>query len=278
MCIINKFVKKIFWLFILVLCISCKENKNKFLLSKKGIFEHIDFSSLSVNSDSEIELIDYSYIYENINLGNSEFSIVLIDFDQNNKYNDSVDLILINPPIHSNIELNNLNFTNFIEANKLFSIDDIIFSIKSITHTQNFYEIEINKENLTLDDVSIQNRMVSKIDENIFYEDINNKKINLLTGNKKFIYIEFWSTSCSACLELIPQIRNLNNQYSDIIDIHSIAVLNNYNTKEQVFEFIKKNRNFSWNIGFSNENLESKLRFGRLPIGYFFDNKGNLLT
>src|SRR5690554_2999978 len=263
MCIINKFVKKIFWLFILVLCISCKENKNKFLLSKKEKFEHIDFSSLSVNSDSEIELIDYSYIYENINLGNSEFSIVLIDFDQNNKYNDSVDLILINPPIHSNIELNNLNFTNFIEANKLFSIDDIIFSIKSITHTQNFYEIEINKENLTLDDVSIQNRMVSKIDENIFYEDINNKKINLLTGNKKFIYIEFWSTSCSACLELIPQIRNLNNQYSDIIDIHSIAVLNNYNTKEQVFEFIKKNRNFSWNIGFSNENLESKLRFGR---------------
>ena len=34
---------------------------------------------------------------------------------------------------------------------------------------------------------------------------------------------------------------------------------------------------FSWNIGFSNTNLESHLRFGKLPIGYLFDNEGNLL-
>ena len=119
--------------------------------------------------------------------------------------------------------------------------------------------------------------MISKLPENAFYENINNEKVNILNTSKKFSYIEFWSTSCSSCIELIPEIKKLNDKYSNVIEIHSIAVLNNRNTKEQVYKFVEKSKNFSWNIGFSNTNLESHLRFGRLPMGYLFDNEGNLL-
>jgi len=276
--IIIDFPKTTALFLILISTVSCKETTTgKYLLTKKGVFENIDFRSLSSNVEGDLKLTDYHYFYENINLDGSDFSIVLVDYNQNNEFNDSDDVIKINVPISSNTDLNNLNFTNSIEANKLFSIDTTVFSINSIDKKGTFYEIEINKENLKIDDVPIQNRMISKLPGNLSYEDTNNKKVDILNENKKFIYIEFWSTSCSPCLELIPEIKNLNDQYSDVIEIHSIAVLNNRNTREQIYEFLKSNKELSWNVGFTNKNLESQLRFGGLPMGYFFDNKGNLL-
>lgn len=270
-----QFIKIIILFSTLILCASCKESKGKYHLKKKGTFEHIDF--LSINNENDIKLKKYDYLYENIILEDSSFSIVLVDLNQNNQFNDSEDLVFIDTAININCELNNINFTNLIKANKLFSIDNKTFSIQSILKRNNFYEIELIKENIKIEEIPIQNRMISKLPENLFYENINNEKINILNNQKKFIYIEFWSTSCSPCIELIPEIKKLNDKYSDIIEIHSIAVLNNYNTRDKAFKFVKKNKDFSWNIGFSNTILESQLRFGRLPMGYLFDSEGNLL-
>lgn len=260
----------------LISTISCKKSiTNEYILSKKSVFEHIDFLSLDIETDMNLKR--YDYLYDNINLDGSDFSLVLIDYNQNNNFNDNDDLIIINAPIISNNDLNNLNFTNTIEINKLFSIDSTVFSINDIDKKCEFYTIKIKKENLKIDDVPFQNRMISKLPKNLFYHSISNEKINILNDQKKFIYIEFWSTSCSPCIELIPEIEKLNNRYPDVIDIHSISVLNNRNTKEQVYKFVEENKEFSWNIGFSNKILESRLRVGGVPMGYLFDSKGNLL-
>ncbi|WP_448606139.1 TlpA family protein disulfide reductase [Paenimyroides ceti] len=273
--ITDHYPKKIFFFILLVFFSSCKENK-KHLLTKKSTYEHIDFSS--TKDEDSLELKEYDYFYGNIVLDDSPFSIILVDFNQNNQFNDCEDIILIDTPINTdNTELNNINFTNYIKSNKLFSIDDKVFSIKSILKKNSFYEIELSKENVEIDVVPIQNRMISKLPEIISYENINNDKVNILNKNKKFIYIEFWSTSCSPCLELLPKIKNLNDQHSELIEVHSIAVINNRNTKEQIYTFLNENKDLSWNFGFSNNTLESKLRFGRLPMGYLFDTNGNLL-
>lgn len=81
--------------------------------------------------------------------------------------------------------------------------------------------------------------------------DLSGNKTNLssvIDNNKKYTFIDFWGTWCAPCLEHLPELKELHNDYSSSINFIGVALDENPN---KVSEFITKN-NIDWFNAFVN--------------------------
>jgi len=151
---------------------------------------------------------------------------------------------------------------------------------------KNFSEIVVNKikdtirlgsKNFILDSVSQfgEKLYLKQIKEhNYFYgynvgdtiRDLNFLNTILTNDENKLYLLDFWGIWCKPCVELIPEIKLLNDKYKDKLKIISIAVDNKMEiAKYENFVFINK---MNWNQVYLKNGFKSEL-IDRLKINFY---------
>ncbi len=139
--------------------------------------------------------------------------------------------------------INNLSKTelqNYIYKNKdTVKIDNIFFKIF----------LSENLKKIKLEPIEVKNNKGYKIgfdSKNILTKNIlTNKKIELeeLVKKKDYTLIDFWGTWCLPCIKITPDLKSLNNDFSDKLSILSIAYDKN---QQNVIDYITKKK-LDWN-------------------------------
>ena len=89
----------------------------------------------------------------------------------------------------------------------------------------------------------------------------------------KLLYLSFWATWCGGCIEEIPDLKSLEQQYKDKIDIIGI----NYNQSLPIItKFIEKHT-ISWPNFLPNESLNGDLLVHGLPRNVLIDGNGIII-
>lgn len=120
-------------------------------------------------------------------------------------------------------------------ANNYYKIDSISNSFKFLYFTK----LDNNK-----DFKSSEYRFGDQISDYTL-SDLSNNKVKLsaiIDNNKKYIFIDFWGTWCAPCLEHLPELKELHNDYSNSINFIGVALDEN---PSKVNNFIIKN-NIDW--------------------------------
>lgn len=116
----------------------------------------------------------------------------------------------------------------------------------------------------TINDNTIQPIELSQLD----LENLNSEKISLKSG--KPIIINFWGTWCAPCVQEFPEFVEMNEKYSDKVDIIMVSD-----------EDVLKIKNFKLKKGYKLNMLRSIKPFndygliGR-PATLFYNSKGEL--
>lgn len=76
---------------------------------------------------------------------------------------------------------------------------------------------------------------------------LNGQSIATLTRNNKLLLVTFWATTCSSCVKEMPHLVELQNQFSEDIDIVGVAMY--YDNIEHIHEMVKR-RALNYNIVF----------------------------
>lgn len=137
----------------------------------------------------------------------------------------------------------NYNFTYQIKdtiqvANALFVIDSLNENMSQL----NLKKIQPHPNNFFSDKIGYK-----LFDFELF--DINQKiaKISEITKNRKrYTLLDFWGTWCKPCIELTPKLKQLNKDYSNDIQIISVALDNEIETVKNY----TKEHHMDWFQGF----------------------------
>lgn len=90
--------------------------------------------------------------------------------------------------------------------------------------------------------------------------DINQKiaKISEITKNRKrYTLLDFWGTWCKPCIELTPKLKQLNKDYSNDIQIISVALDNEIETVKNY----TKEHHMDWFQGFVSRQKGKEVSF-----------------
>ena len=77
--------------------------------------------------------------------------------------------------------------------------------------------------------------------------NLNGNVIETLQRNNKPLLMTFWATTCSSCVKEMPHLVELQNRYSQSIDIVGVAM--SYDNIEHIHNIIKR-RSLNYNIVF----------------------------
>jgi len=117
--------------------------------------------------------------------------------------------------------------------------------------------VENNKFYLKRINIGVENygyTIGHKIKDHKFIDIYNNSSsIYKLTQNKKYLLIDFWGTWCGPCKELTPDLVKMNLNYSNNLNILSVAY---DKRKEPLINYIESN-NMNWNHLFIKGNAKS---------------------
>lgn len=155
--------------------------------------------------------------------------------------NSLYSVVLIKP---QNLKFSDRDF--FINDNFKYKIKDTIsiagdlFVLGSINN--NLSELVLKKINFDID-----NFFSGKIGYKIFNFDLNNldnqtAKLSEITNNKKYILLDFWGTWCEPCIKLTPRLKQFNKDFSEDIDLISIALDNDV----QIVKNYTQKNNIGW--------------------------------
>lgn len=259
-------------LFILISCNQKQKNELEFKKEAKINFISYDSEDLL---KSEIIYKDYNSLNARFKVENNEISLFLIDSNDNNIFNDSTDILFISPNCHEFPK--NINFHNKLglKKSRLFSNNGYSFSIENIEKTKIGYKAEFHKLDSSYT-IPNENKMLDKL-PSLNFKNMDNFTINFneFKNKNKLIYVEFWATWCTPCIEMIPEIKKLHSEYSDeieIINIHAeravdLKKINNYIEKYEM----------NWINGISTIEINNNFNFGAYPKGFLFNQNGDLL-
>jgi len=109
---------------------------------------------------------------------------------------------------------------------------------------------------------------------------IDNTVFNLKKYSGKYILLDFWGTWCVPCIKLIPELKQLNSEFSDK-NLKLISVAYDENS-EKVMDFVVK-ENMNWEHLFvsSKQNdknsLINKLKINKYPTTILISPDGKII-
>ncbi|MCD4745867.1 MAG: TlpA family protein disulfide reductase [Bacteroidales bacterium] len=105
--------------------------------------------------------------------------------------------------------------------------------------------------------------------------NINNDSVSLSNFKGKYIYLNFWTTKCTPCLQEMELMNSLNKKYKDDIEFVSISLDKEFMTMYHFFD----NHNFIWTFLHSYNNYEITEAFDveAFPLFVLLDKEGNIL-
>ncbi len=126
--------------------------------------------------------------------------------------------------------------------------------------------------NLRLDPVAVDNNDKPWVGQNIppfFLKDINGDQFNSKSLIGKPLVINLWFTTCGPCIEEMPDLNKLRNEYKDS-DVIFLAIT--FDTKMAVRNFLKKH-NFNFTI-IPDAKFYCDHVTQLYPVTFFVDRKG----
>lgn len=266
-------------LFILTLLFSCQftsksAEDNHISFTDTAPFKTFDFENLDQDSISNIQFKTYNLKKADVSLKSGKASVYIADINDNNLFNDKEDAIVIS--MFGAEKPHNLHIANKANQPTYFSLNNEVFSISNIKMHAHQYSGEITLTNLPLNEVPRFNRFFDEI-PNVGFSAINggmNYQLNSFKNNNKLVFLEFWTSWCSPCIQALPTLKKIHDTYGDNIDVISINC--DKTLSEDVLEIIETH-NMNWIQGYINDDLKEQVSFEMFPRGYLFNEKGELL-
>jgi thiol-disulfide isomerase/thioredoxin len=258
-----------------VFCSSCSSNDNKIIFLESGKLNFFDFDSLLVDSDKVI-FKEYKFKRAEIAYQSGKASLFLIDFNKNDIYNDAEDIIVIRDYYVKKPK--SFSIKNTIKTDKYYSINKSVFRIENIVFQNDNYIADYTKTDNDINFVDRNNRVIDKIPDIVFYT-LDGNKYNLIDfeGLTDYIYIDFWISSCSPCIQEIPTLGEINSKFANKVKVISINS-DKLNKNENLVRNIVNKNDMIWIQGVSNREMKKNIDFGLYPKGYLFDKNGKLIS
>jgi len=105
-------------------------------------------------------------------------------------------------------------------------------------------------------------------------KDINGKIISLDDHKKKFVLLTFWASWCGPCVEEMPTIKAMRENYSsDKFEIISVTLDDDF----MKFSEANKKYNMNWKHIFGDKDLVKKYGVIGVPEIYLIDKTGKII-
>ncbi len=106
--------------------------------------------------------------------------------------------------------------------------------------------------------------------------DLNGKEVSLSDYRGKIVIIDFFSTTCPVCVELIPNLRDVYKKFKD----HDLVILgidlDTVPNEQALKEFVQSKR-INYPVLIGNDEIVMKYGgFSVLPYMVFIDKKGRI--
>ncbi len=117
---------------------------------------------------------------------------------------------------------------------------------------------------------------IGKPAPNFYFQDKNGKNVSLSDFKGKYVYVNFWTSWCSSCIQEMMMIPELKKQYGSKIVFVSISV---DKKPEAMKNFLMKNPKLDWTFLYCDNYKKAKEEFNVLTVPTYFliDTKGNVL-
>ena len=115
---------------------------------------------------------------------------------------------------------------------------------------------------------------------NYSLNDLDGKEFDVLTNsNKEFVLLDFWGTWCVPCKKLTPDLKELHNNNSDLLDIIGIAVDRDI---EDVRSYVREN-GLDWQHAFlemkdRDAPIRRELAIRAFPTFILLDSENNIVV
>lgn len=248
---------------------------NNITLMRNGFLNALKHSNLSYSEDGEgNRLVNYSYNLPDFHYSDSidlHFYYDIPQIFKINRYNLQFDSKI------------NKNFTFLgLEMNIAFNQDDFeVSQYKYDIHYKNLTSKNLNNVNEIIDSIPELKKIVLKINESDFENQLNNK------SGLKLLF--FWGSWCGACKLAFPILDSLSfNLKSEVFNVYGVT----YNEKnklrlDKTIEYFKPNFQIILDVDLfvDNNNIKSFPTFLLLDeantviykqIGFSFDLKDNI--
>lgn len=235
---------------------------------KVSLFPPID--EIEYNNDGSIKLLDeFPAKISQVNSSKGKFSIIIVDRNNNNNFNDlGIDLIRIEK---FGIKKTNEIFFSKIKKYNQFEINHQAFIIRNVSKKGQTAILEWG-----IKDTLISNhRMIDKL-PNIAFKIAGADSLNfqrLLKESNTYVYLNFWGSWCSICIDKIPDLKKLHDKYQDRLIIVGL----NWKDSEDVIEKYKDRFNMNWIQGIASEQINKAFLVEAYPYSMLFDHNGNIL-
>ncbi len=114
-----------------------------------------------------------------------------------------------------------------------------------------------------------------KIVEDFTLLDLDNNEVTLSDFLGRVVVLNFWGTWCPPCVEEIPSIIEVNNDYKDKdVEIIGISVGDDLSVLKQFVE--ENNINYTILVDGTIDNTENMYNVRAFPTTYFIDTEGNI--
>lgn len=201
---------------------------------KKHFFDKVDFGdTLLINSDLlSRKMIDYLSLYQRQGMGMNEVQIEFIK---------ALEVILKQASVETKVYLFAVEF--FIEGFYKMGLTGVSDYLSTLPHLQGDCLDEFTL--LEIDRIAGPYRKIvnGSSAPPLKGTDIKGKLFELSKDNKKTSLLVFWSITCPHCLEMIPQLKELTKNMSDVQVIsvilsHDNSSLRTYLKDEALDEWI----------------------------------------
>lgn len=108
----------------------------------------------------------------------------------------------------------------------------------------------------------------------VSFKNAKNETVNLSDLRGKVVFINFWATWCPPCIEEMPSIQILYNQFKDNKDIVFMMV-DVDNNIGRAMKFMDK-RNLNLPVYVPNSEISSEYLQGAIPTTVILDKQGNI--
>lgn len=139
--------------------------------------------------------------------------------------------------------------------------DSIIYSYK--------FEVKINEKKMLGENKFDFDDYIDKEFPLTSLQTIDNKTVTINDLKGKPTLINFWFANCMPCIEEMPVLNKIKEQFKDRVNFIAIT----FETKEKVIDFLKKH-NYTFTQIADARKFTDELKMSSFPVNVFLDKNG----
>lgn len=116
---------------------------------------------------------------------------------------------------------------------------------------------------------------ITKIDPSYEFKSIDSKLFKLSDIKSKYILIDFWATWCPPCMQMVPHIKQLREDFSHV-DLEIVGISSDHNLKN-LTRGIEQNK-MNWiHVYDETRKIKDDFQVGAIPTLFILNQEGEIL-